>query len=139
MRFRTLFLVFLLAELVSYAAYFFPALNAVGFFVVIAAALILSLRQLEYGLYFVLADLILGGKSGMLFSFEYAGFILSLRMALFIIVMAVWVGKLKLADLRLKNWGGAGSLKWWGVLGVAIVWGIGVGLLRGNDFDPVFF
>ena len=93
MRFRTLFLFFLLAEITSYAGYFFPALNLTGFFVIVGAALALSMRRLEYGLYFVLADLILGGKSGALFSFEYGGFFLSIRMALFIVVVGVWAGR----------------------------------------------
>src|SRR3989338_11395442 len=128
MRFRTFFLVFLLAELISYTGYFFPALNTVGFFVLVAAALALSLRRLEYGLYFVLADLILGGKSGALFSFQYEGFFLSLRMALFITVMGVWLGKVISAcvhnpsqpPLTLRG----GALCWWGLLGTAVVWGM---------------
>ncbi|MBI2552588.1 O-antigen ligase family protein [Candidatus Uhrbacteria bacterium] len=139
MRFRTLVLIFLLAELVSYTGYFFPAINTAGFFVTVAAALVLSLKRLEYGLYFVLAELILGGKSGALFSFEYGGFFLSLRMALFIVIIAVWfakmIGRKKLTIVSFLR---QPSLRWWGILGIAVLWGIIVGLARGNDFGNVF-
>ncbi|MDO8505076.1 MAG: O-antigen ligase family protein [bacterium] len=162
MRFRTLFLFFALAELASYAGYFFPAINTAGFFVIVAAALVLSLRRLEYGLYFVLADLILGGKSGALFSFQYDGFFLSLRMALFIIVMGVWAGKMILQMIKhltpsnspsergrndsispparggVRGGGGGGVMQWWSVLGLAIAWGIIFGVARGNNFGDLF-
>ena len=158
MRFRTLFLFFALAELASYAGYFFPAINTAGFFVIVAAALLLSLRRLEYGLYFVIADLILGGKSGALFSFQYDGFFLSLRMMLFIVVMGVWAGKMlesrlhnapqpplnlrggdsdRTPSLRLRE-GGGELLKWWGILSIAIAFGVILGVARGNNFGDLF-
>ena len=142
MKFRTIFLFLALVELTSLAGYFFPILNAVGFFVIVAAALVLSMQRLEYGLYFALADLILGGRNGALFSFQAGGFFLSLRMALFIVVMAVWGAKVVSARLHnapqppLNLRGGV--LKWWTVLGLAVAWGMVVGLVRGNGFGNVF-
>lgn len=140
MRFKNIFLVFILAELASYAGYFFPWLNTVGFFVIVGTALVLLLRRLEYGPYFVLADLILGGKSGALFSFEYGEFFLSLRMGLFLVVMAVWIGKM-IGDRTYRSDRSYRSnpiLKWWGVFGLAVGWGIAVGLVRGNNFGDLF-
>lgn len=134
---RFLILLFILAELFSYAGYFFPWINTIGFFVIIVAALVLSMKRLEYGLYFILADLILGGKSGALFSFEYGGFFVSLRMALFIVVMSVWLSKLKIKDLRFRI-SDLGILRWWGVFGIAVLWGIVVGFLRRNNFGDLF-
>lgn len=133
MRFRTIFLIIALAEIVSLAGHFFPELNTAGFLAIAIAALILCMKRLEYGLYFVLAELILGGK-GYLCSFDLQGVEISLRMALFVIVMAVWLSKLKIKDFKSK----IRFLRWWGVLGIAIVWGLAIGLLRGNSFDDLF-
>lgn len=137
MRFRTLFLFFALAELFSLAAYFFPLLNTVGFVEIVVATLVLSLFRLEYGLYFVLAELILGGK-GYLFSLPIGLTTVSLRMGLFVIVMAVWLSKLRLADLR-TQFKEVNLMKWWGVLWLVIVWGMVVGLVRRNNFGDLFF
>ncbi len=145
MRWLTLVLLLVLAEFTSYLGYFFTWASEVGFFVIAAVVLLLSLRRLEYGLFFVLADLILGGKSGALFSFEYQGFTLSIRMAIFIVVMAVWAGRIIDAwrhnyfrfSLKMRR-GDWRVLKWWGVLGLAMVWGIAVGLARRNDFGNLF-
>lgn len=149
---RALFLLLLLAELVSYDGYFFPVLNTAGFLVITGVALLLSLQRLEYGLYFVLAELILGGKSGALLSLQYSGFFPSLRMALFIIVMAVWAGKVLFShparspgqteDPRqgrfFGRWLQNDILYWWGALGMAVLWGMAVGFLRGNNFGDLF-
>ncbi len=137
MKFRTVFLLCVLAELTSYAGYFSPAVGTIGFFVIVGAAFVYSLKRLEYGLYFILADLVLGGKSGALFSFQHQGFFISLRMALFIVVMAVWASKLKIKDLRLNNLS-AGLLKWWGLFGIAVVWGVVVALVRHTNFGDLF-
>jgi len=144
MSWRPLFLSFIAVELLSLTAYFFPWLNAAGFVVLISAALILSIKRLEYGLYFVLAELILGGK-GYLFSANLGGTEISLRMGLFVVVMAVWIGKMVVHRLhnpsspplilRRGNWK---ILKWWGLLGATVIWGLIIGFLRGNDFSNLF-
>jgi len=84
------------AELVSFFGYFNPTLSLVGGLLLISACLVLSLRDIRFGLLFILAELVIGSQ-GYLFSFKVSDSIISLRMALWIIVMAVWFSKELLA------------------------------------------
>ena len=85
--FKITFIAILFIELLSFLGYLFEPINTIFFFLIIAAALIFSLVKLEYGLYILLAELFIGSK-GYLFSLEYGGVAISLRIALFLIIMA---------------------------------------------------
>jgi len=117
----------------SFTAYFFPLFNKVAFFVILGLALILTLEKLEYGLYILLAELFIGSK-GYLFYFDLGGTSVSLRIALFLIVMAVWLyRRIEERDFKLL------LNKWYWILFAFIVWGFIWGLLRGNSFQNLFF
>ena len=90
--FKYTFLFLVLIELFSLLTYLLPPLNQAAFFVVLALALVLSLIKLEYGLYLVLAELFIGGH-GYLFAFDINGANLSIRIGLFLVVLAVWIIK----------------------------------------------
>ncbi|PIT93945.1 hypothetical protein COU00_01545 [Candidatus Falkowbacteria bacterium CG10_big_fil_rev_8_21_14_0_10_43_11] len=142
-KFRLYFLLIFLAELLSFSEFLFPELRQVAFFTILIIALILSLQKLEYGLLILLAELFIGSK-GYLFYFEQGGFIISIRIALFLVVMAVWLAKLiilwskqglagAIEKLRLPFW------QYYILLGAAIGWGIVNGYFNGNEFSNVFF
>jgi hypothetical protein len=135
--FRLVFLFIILAELLSFTAYYIPFLEIVGFFIIILATLIFSLQKIENGLYFVLAELILGGK-GYLFSLSFNNLkIVSLRLGIFIIVLAVWLGKVLKNHSLFINFLKQKEIKLWGLLGIAIVWAFLRGLKQ-NSFDNLF-
>lgn len=139
------FIAFILFEALSFFGYLFPLAREAGFFLIFAAAIILSLKDLKYGLFLVFGELLLGGK-GYLFYFEQGGTIISLRIALFLAVMAVWVfiagkgliasrGRI-LAEFRLS---GRPFPAYFGILLAFCAWGAVNGLLEGNGFANVFF
>lgn len=131
--FKTSLLFLSFALILSFVAYFLPLFNKVAFFVILGLTLILALEKLEYGLYILLAELFIGSK-GYLFYFDTGGVSVSLRIALFLVVMAVWLyGRLKIKDLRLE------INRWWWILFAFIAWGFVWGLIRGNSFQNVFF
>lgn len=131
--FKTSLLFISFALILSFIAYFFPLFNKVAFFVILALTLILSLEKLEYGLYILLAELFIGSK-GYLFYFDFGRASVSLRIALFLVAMAVWVyGRIKTKNFKLQ------IDKWWWILFVFIAWGFVWGLIRGNSFQNVFF
>ena len=150
--FKTSLLFIFFALTLSFVAYFFPLFNKVAFFVILAMALILTLEKLEYGIYILLAELFIGSK-GYLFYFDAGGTSVSLRIALFLIVMAVWIYK-KIKDYPssersesrniLSNFSFSTSSKnkiwrWYWILLVFIAWGFIWGIIRGNSFQNLFF
>jgi len=103
--FKHVFLFLILAELFSLLTYLVEPLGQVAFFIVLAVALILALIKLEYGLYILLAELFVGGH-GYLFALDFGGVSLSIRMGLFLVIIAVWtVKKLKSQNspIRLRS------------------------------------
>ena len=89
-RYTVLFLI--LTELISLLTYIIPPLNQVAFFIIIIAVLIITLIKLEYGLYLLLAELFIGGH-GYLFSLNINGTSISIRIGIFLIVLAVWLAQ----------------------------------------------
>ena len=122
-------------ELLSLAAFYQPVIGTVVCLLLIAAALIASLRRLEYGLYFILAELFIGSQ-GHLLEAQFGGTNVSLRIGLFIAVLAAWLWH----RLKAKNVTVPRSPLWYCYLGLGTF--ISIGLLQGlaaNDFGSVFF
>lgn len=118
----------------SYLGFLFPAWGTVLFWVIIAAAFALTLRRLEYGVLIAFAELFLGSK-GYLFSATLGGATISLRMALFIIVIGIWITRRLTTPYTLPTT----PLRSYFPLFAMIAWGIVVGLVRGNSFDALLF
>jgi len=87
---RFIFLFIILAEILSFLGYYCQSINFIAFFAVIILTVVLSLRRLEYGLYILLTELLIG-SFGYLFYFETGGFKISLRIALWLVIMSVWL------------------------------------------------
>ncbi len=126
-----------LFELVSFLGYFNPTAGKIAFALACIAAIVLTLQKLEYGLLLALSELVLGSKGGYLLSFPIENFTLSLRIALFIIVMSVFFLRAfqtrrswQFADLRTH-------LLPWIPLAVFVLWGMIIGIMRDNDFGNV--
>ncbi len=90
--YRTFFLL-VLVELVSIFGYLLPPINTIGFFVIVALVLVVALWKLEYGIYCVIAELVVGSK-GMLFVWGVGQTAISIRIALWLIIIGVWCARL---------------------------------------------
>jgi len=131
--FKTSLLFISFALILSFIAYFFPLFNKVAFFVILGLTLVLTLEKLEYGIYILLAELFIGSK-GYLFYFDAGGTSVSLRIALFLIVMAVWLYRIiEKRDFKFN------LNKWYWILFAFIAWGFIWGFIRGNSFQNLFF
>lgn len=132
----------ILAELFSLGGYFLPVLNKAVFFAIILAVLIISLQKIEYGIFVALAELFIGSK-GYLFFFEQGGLVLSLRMALWLIVMSVWSGQVIICWIKNKKidfpFARGDFFPYFGALFIFVLWGVVNGLLNRNAANDVFF
>ncbi|MDD5071793.1 MAG: O-antigen ligase family protein [Patescibacteria group bacterium] len=162
---KLIFLFIFLAELFSIFAFLLPNFGTAAFFAITALVLVLSVIKVEYGILILLAELFIGSK-GYLFYFESGGTAISIRIALWLIVLAVWLGKF------LVNWARnkqrpelelgekniyfhyfppkAGQpladiisrqrrVSLWLILFLFIAWGVVNGFLNHNDFGNIFF
>jgi hypothetical protein len=119
----------------SFLGYIFPFLNYLLFVVIFITALSFTLKKLEYGILILLTELAMGVK-GYLFSFNIGSFIISLRLALFIMVFLVWFfkkreGKFKFIDSKF--------FPLYSLFTVSILVGIVIGLINGNFLKNIFF
>jgi len=144
----------LLAELFSLFGYLLPAslsqggfdFNKIGFFIIVILTLIASLIKLEYGLWILFTELFIGSK-GYLFFFEHQGIIISIRIALWLVVMAVWFVRVVSGWLKKKprlnfNFFQCNQCNQWFyffILFIFIIWGVINGFLNHNEFNNIFF
>lgn len=138
---RFIFLLIFLAEILSFLGYYYQLINFIAFFAIIILVLILSLHRLEYGLYILLTELLIG-SFGYLFYFENHGFKISIRMALWLIIMSVWLARTIFSWLKTKqlniNFFKSPYFNYFFILFVFIAWGAVNGLLKHNSFGNLF-
>jgi len=126
----------------SYLGYIFPWLNWIVFWLICAGAIALTILRTEEGILLLLFELFLGSK-GYLFSFPAVGeFVVSLRLALFIIVLGIWFAK-KIVSSRQRTTltrvtGSPFFLPFLGLI-AAIALGLGVGIVQGHSLSLIFF
>jgi len=130
----------LFIEIISYFGNAYPFINYSAFIIIILIALFLSIKNIKYGVWLVLLELFLGSK-GYLFSLDFHGVNISIRIALWLIVMLVWLIKLiKRKSIFLeKNIWKKSELPIFLVLFIFISWGIISGIINGNSFSNIFF
>ena len=140
--FKITFLLIITAELLSFLGYYWQIINFICFFIIALLALILSLRRPEYGLYILLTELFIG-SFGYLFYFENGGFKISSRIALWLIVMSVWLAKTALNYLNTKKLNiiffRSAYFKYFIALFIFLAWGAVNGLLNSNTISNIFF
>lgn len=131
-----------LFEALSYLSYYWPNLNLIIFFFLVVLTLIVSWRRLRWGLYLVAAELFFNSM-GYIFFIEADGSRISLRIALWLVVMSVWLAKFILNLSRDKWLYLKKYLKLPGLTNfVALAFFLIVGLLVGifnNGFSDAFF
>lgn len=138
---RTVLLI-ILAELLSFLGYYYPAINFLTFFAIIILVISASLYRLEYGSYLTLTELFIG-SFGYLFYYEASGAKISIRLALWLIIISVWLAKTialwiktkKLSMVFFKSKYFAYLI----ILSIFIIWGLTNGLLNGNSLSNLFF
>lgn len=86
-------------EFLSYLGYLADPINHVMFWILVIGMGLLTWWRLEYGLWVVLAELVIGSK-GYIFSFPVSHFQVSIRLAFFLILVALWLSKL----IQTKHW-----------------------------------
>lgn len=122
--------------LLSYLGYLFPILNAVIFWIIIIGTAILSFKKLEYGVLIVLSELFIGGR-GYLFSFNFLGFVVSLRLALFILVFLIWFFAYRSIDKY--KFAKSNFFLPFALLTLLIIFAAGRGIYFGHNIKNIFF
>lgn len=133
--------ILILVEALSYSSYAIPPIGWVALGVSALATLILSLRNITWGLFIVIAEWIIGSQ-GYIFSMTIDNTAISLRIVLWIIVMAVWfakelVGLIQKKD-SFKKYQTLPYAKQLGVLTLVLALGAIVALMNDNDFSTFF-
>ena len=125
----------IVTELLSFLSFFIFDINLWLFGVTALLALIFTIKNLEYGIWIIVAELIIGSQ-GYIFSAEFGGMEISFRIALWLIVMSVWLANVvkKREILFFKS----RFFKSYFVFGLVIAWGILWGIARGNGFAAIF-
>ncbi|PIP67129.1 MAG: hypothetical protein COV79_02685 [Parcubacteria group bacterium CG11_big_fil_rev_8_21_14_0_20_41_14] len=128
-------LAILASEVLSFIAYANPGTSPWIFGLVAIAIIIITVYRLEWGVFIGIAELIVGSL-GKMFVLEPDGSNISIRMAIWIIVMLVWLAQAlsnrEISFLRSK-------LKYpVFLLWITIIWAIVFGLIRGNSLGAIF-
>jgi hypothetical protein len=127
--------IFLGIYLLSFLGYVFPILNNIIFWLIFFVTLALSLKKIEYGTFILLTELFIGVK-GYLFSFNIGGFVLSLRIALFILIFFIWFFHKKEGKFKFI---GTKFFPSFAFLTTFILLGITTALITGNSIRNIFF
>jgi hypothetical protein len=101
-QFRITLLLLVLLEELSFLGYLLPAANGLIFWLIAAVSLGLAIWRLECAVWLVLVELLVGSK-GYLFFSDVFGARISIRIALWSIVMLVWLITTLASLIREKN------------------------------------
>lgn len=91
-----------LIECISYFGYLAEPINQLFLVLIVLATFALSLRSLEFGLWIVFAELVIGSK-GYLFSWPIGDLAVSVRLGIFLAVFLAWVVQL-IRQRQLTAW-----------------------------------
>ncbi len=154
--FLQIILFFILAELVSLVAFLEPHIMPFVFWEIVLVVFLVALINLRIAIYILLAELFIGSQ-GHLFFVSVDGFIFTIRMALWTIVMTVWFGKTIYHFIKNKpidnNKKSAGKFfllsqnimpsgqftKYFLLLAFFIILAFFNGLVKQNNFGNIFF
>ncbi len=132
---RLAFLCVLFVEVVSFAAAYLPTLNGIVFGIIVLLVFVLSLKDLSLGVAVVLAELVIGSK-GYLFWWEIGETRISLRLGLFLVVLAAW--GIHALQGKGKEFFSTSLADRWGVRIRGVAWGAGVAYFRHLPLSAIF-
>jgi hypothetical protein len=133
---------FVLLEAFSFLSYYFSVINLIIFSFVVLLALFLAIYKIEWSFYILLAELF-SNSMGYIFYLESGGFKLSLRIALWLVIIAVWLAKflLEIFNNKKEVWLRYKKIPYfrnWLYLFLFIALGLIVGIIK-NGFSDAFF
>jgi len=124
-----------LLEILSFLAFVNPGLSPWIFGVVSILIIIATVYKLELGVFIAIAELIIGSL-GKILVLELNGFDISLRMAIWIILLCVWFAHIlknrKISFLKSR------LFVPFCILCLVIFWGIIFGVIRSNSISAIF-
>ena len=135
--FKITFLLIVIFEILSFWSHLLNWLNVIIFLFILLITLIFSLKKIEYGFYVVLVELLAASK-GYLFYLDIYDIKISIRLGIFLIIMAVWCVKIfkkqGLEFFKKQNQ----YLYYYLVLGLFVFLGLLNGLIN-QQFNNTFF
>jgi len=130
------------AEALSLIGYFLPNIGVFLFMAILIFFLAVCMLEIRYGFYILLAELLISSK-GYLFFLDVGGIRFSVRIALFLIFMSVWLAGLLFKTVRERKlrieFSRSVFYPYFIVFFIFIIWGIVNGYLNGYSFDNLFF
>ncbi len=133
---RAAFLGIIFVELLSVFGWALPLFGNVAYITILLLIVVLSLKDLRYGVAIMLAELIIGSH-GYLLAFMHGGLSVSLRIGLFLVVVAVALARVVTERKMLLY----RSFIFWPLVGLLAVFLYAIlrGAAMGNGFANVFF
>ena len=130
-----LWMIFLAVFALSAVAFAHPWMGTAASLIFLAIVIAASLNNLVYGVGAILAELIFGSLAGRTLALSFGGHAVSLRIALFAAVSAVWLLRIIQKRIRPPQKNIAiGAVAMLAVVG----WGMANGLMHGFAFGKVF-
>lgn len=133
--------VFLAVEALSFVGYLEPRIGTYAFLAIVAAASAVSFRRLDLGLLVLSAELFIGSK-GYLFFLEIDSFKISIRMALWLIVMISWLYQVMLTAVKEKKISlpvmGSAIFPYFSAVAAFFIWGLLNAFIKGNAQGDIF-
>ncbi len=126
----------LVNEIASYVGYRFTLLGNGLFALIIVGTVVLAWKRLEWGLAVVLAELFIGGK-GYLYSVDFGGPTVSIRIALFCTIAFVWLLRYRART----GWHTLPPMLRWSIIGLGafVLWGVFHGIIARHGIQNVYF
>lgn len=90
--FKYTFGALIVLELISLLTAIYQPLKPVAFLLILVAVITLTLKDTKNGIYIALAELFTGGK-GYLFAISFNGISISIRIAIFVTIILIWLIK----------------------------------------------
>ena len=128
---------FLFLDGLSFLSFLLPHVNTLVFLLILVLTIVLSAFRLEWGLYILWGEL-LSNSMGQLFFLDIFSFRLSLRIALWSVVLIISLLKIVRGGLKNFSFKKMPYFKLWSFLAIFIALGLFQGLIK-NDKVDVFF
>ncbi len=135
-------------ELMSFFGHIFLDLDHEVFILVVLLTLIFSLRNIKYGVWIILLELFIGSQ-GYLLHLDIGSVKISLRIALWLVVLSVWFKDYLFSLWHKKakrrsiftnpNFLAIANFPYFLLLFIFVILGAAIGFGHGNEFQNIFF